>query len=182
MPARKRPATPARKDPSYPRKSSVIPALAAGISPSPTPSPAPASLTTARKRPATPARKSSVMPARPLPSYPRLPRVSRRVLHRAPRPPPPPYSVVPAQNPAQTPRPKRPAALGCRLCECGGRGCGRRGGCLVLTAPSPAPASLTPARKRPAMPAPTAVIPALAAGMTEAGAGVTDLCAGVTDL
>ncbi len=98
------------------RASSVIPALAAGISPSTAPSP-PLAPSPPRSNSVTPALKlrhpraqtpshprkqlrhtrannsvipthaSSVIPAQTAPSYPRLPRVSRRAQHRAPTPP-----------------------------------------------------------------------------------------------
>ena len=85
--------TRAKPDPSYPCKiRSVIPALAAGISPSSAPKPRAAS-----SHP--PAQESAPAPtvtsaphrrtrAKPDPSYPCLPRVSRRVLHPSPARPP----------------------------------------------------------------------------------------------
>ena len=64
---------------------SVIPALAAGISPRTTPNPVPCPQPPfLRKRTPTPAQKGSVIPAQRDPSYPRLPRVSRRAQHPAP--------------------------------------------------------------------------------------------------
>ena len=97
--------------PSYPRPhfrhtrapTSVIPALAAGISPSPAPN-------AARTSPVIPV-ATSVTPAPPDPSYPRLPRslplartgVSRRHQH------PSPAALVPAAPLPHRPRPLPPS-------------------------------------------------------------------------
>ena len=113
-PAQKVPAPPAQQKLRHTRaKRSVIPALAAGISPRRAPSPVPTSHTSLRrphaKSPHHPRAKSSVIPARRDPSYPRLPRVSRRTEHQAPSQPPTPPSATPTQKVPAAPAQKVPA-------------------------------------------------------------------------
>ena len=98
------------------RPTSVIPALAAGISPSsaqssarPPSVPHPLPPYPRKSSSTTPAPPTSVIPALALPSYPRLPRVSRRVLRRTPRGLP--ASLTPSRHTRANlapPRPRRP--------------------------------------------------------------------------